>query len=244
MDPVAFCTPFFLQDGMVRKAVSCYCPLRNDMCQCCGSGMFIPDPGSWFLSIPDLKTARGVWKKYRVFVVLPSFVATNITKFKIILFFHSWRNNFGPIHKELPIEQKKIVIKLTKLWVWDLRSGIRKNTIPNPGSGVQKGTGSWIRIRNTVWCRDDVLGAQAAGLQGALGLSCYCPLRNDTCVGAGMTCWGPRRPACRAPSCGQANTARGTNTGKARSENKKNSGADPDPSDPYVFGPPRSWSIS
>ena len=21
--------------------------------QCCGSGMFIPDPGSWFLSIPD-----------------------------------------------------------------------------------------------------------------------------------------------------------------------------------------------
>jgi hypothetical protein len=28
--------------------------------------------------------------------------------------------------------------------------------------------GSRIRIRNTVWCRDDVLGAQAAGLQGAL----------------------------------------------------------------------------
>jgi hypothetical protein len=21
--------------------------------QCCGSGMFIPDPGSWFLPIPD-----------------------------------------------------------------------------------------------------------------------------------------------------------------------------------------------
>ncbi len=27
--------------------------------QCCGSGMFIPDPGSWFLSIPDLGSKRG-----------------------------------------------------------------------------------------------------------------------------------------------------------------------------------------
>ncbi len=30
-----------------------------------------------------------------------------------------------------------------------LGSGIRKKPIPDPGSRGQKGTGSWIRIRNT-----------------------------------------------------------------------------------------------
>ncbi len=58
--------------------------------QCCGSGMFIPDPGSWFLPIPDSgsripdpNTAtkeRGEKK----FVVIPTFEATNFTKLKII----------------------------------------------------------------------------------------------------------------------------------------------------------------
>jgi hypothetical protein len=32
-----------------------------------------------------------------------------------------------------------------------LGSGIREKPIPDPGSRGQKGTGSRIRIRNTVW---------------------------------------------------------------------------------------------
>jgi hypothetical protein len=44
---------------------------------------------------------------------------------------------------------QKIVNKLSKIWVWDPRSGIRKKPFPDPGSRGQKGTGSWIRIRNT-----------------------------------------------------------------------------------------------
>jgi hypothetical protein len=44
---------------------------------------------------------------------------------------------------------QKIVSKLSKIWVWDPRSGIRKKSIPDPGSRGQKGTGSRIRIRNT-----------------------------------------------------------------------------------------------
>jgi hypothetical protein len=44
---------------------------------------------------------------------------------------------------------QKIVTKLSKIWVWDPRSGIRKKHIPDPGSRGQKGTGSRIRIRNT-----------------------------------------------------------------------------------------------
>jgi hypothetical protein len=40
---------------------------------------------------------------------------------------------------------------LSNIWVWDPGSGIRKKPIPDPGSRGQKGTGSRIRIRNTVW---------------------------------------------------------------------------------------------
>jgi hypothetical protein len=75
--------------------------------QCCGSGMFIPDPGSWFLpipdpgsQIPDPKTAtkeRGEKK----FVVITFYVATNFTKLQIILVLKWWRKKFGPIFKEL-----------------------------------------------------------------------------------------------------------------------------------------------
>ncbi len=45
----------------------------------------------------------------------------------------------------------KIVIKLSKIWVRDPRSGIRKKPIPDPGSRGQEGTGSRIRIRNTAF---------------------------------------------------------------------------------------------
>ncbi len=52
--------------------------------QCCGSGMFIPDPGSWFLSISDpgsriqkQQLKRGV-KNFFFFQTF--FVATNCTK--------------------------------------------------------------------------------------------------------------------------------------------------------------------
>jgi hypothetical protein len=45
---------------------------------------------------------------------------------------------------------QKIVTKLSKIWIWDPRSGIWRNPIPDPGSRGQKGTGSRIRIRNTV----------------------------------------------------------------------------------------------
>ncbi len=43
----------------------------------------------------------------------------------------------------------KIVSKLSKIWVWDPKSGVRKKPILDPGSRGQKGTGSRIRIRNT-----------------------------------------------------------------------------------------------
>jgi hypothetical protein len=41
---------------------------------------------------------------------------------------------------------QNIVTKLSKIWVWDPGSRIRKKPIPDPGSKGEKGTGS--RIRN------------------------------------------------------------------------------------------------
>ncbi len=59
-----------------------------------------------------------------------------------------WRKNFWPIFKFFT---QKIVSDFSKIWVWDPRSGIRKKLAPDPGSRGQKGTGSWIRIRNTAY---------------------------------------------------------------------------------------------
>jgi hypothetical protein len=44
----------------------------------------------------------------------------------------------------LELFTQKIVTKLSKIWVWDQRSGIRKKLTPDPGSRGQKGTGSRI----------------------------------------------------------------------------------------------------
>jgi hypothetical protein len=59
----------------------------------------------------------------------------------------SWAN----FQRIIELFTQKIVNKLSKLWVWDPRSGIRKKPIPDPGSRGQKGTVSRIRIRNTVY---------------------------------------------------------------------------------------------
>ncbi len=46
--------------------------------QCCGSGMFIPDPDFYQSWIPDPTTK--LKEKREIFFVLPIFVATNIIK--------------------------------------------------------------------------------------------------------------------------------------------------------------------
>jgi hypothetical protein len=42
----------------------------------------------------------------------------------------------------IEIFTQKIITKLSKIRVWDPRSGIRKKPIPDPESRGQKGTGS------------------------------------------------------------------------------------------------------
>ena len=109
--------------------------------QCGGSGMFIPDPGSWFLPIPDpgsripdQKTATKE-RGEKTFDVIPFYVATNFTKLYIILVLKCWRKKFGPIFKKLwNFLPKKLSLNSPKygFGIRDPRSG--KNLFRIPGS--------------------------------------------------------------------------------------------------------------
>ncbi len=104
--------------------------------------MFIRDPGSWFLPIPDPKTAMKD-KGEKKLVVIPFFWSHKFHKIEPFYFWNVEENNLGQFSKNSrTFYLKKIVSKLSKIWVWDPRSGIRKKPFPDPGSRGQKGTGS------------------------------------------------------------------------------------------------------
>ncbi len=105
--------------------------------QCGGSGMFIPDPGSWFLPIPDPgsripdpKTGRKERGEKKNFVKY-FFVATNFTKCKIINFWTAQEKIWAKFQRIMELFTQKVVTKLSKIWIWDPESGIR-----DPGSGI------------------------------------------------------------------------------------------------------------
>ncbi len=108
------------------------CPNDN---QCGGSGMFIPDPGSWFLPIPDPwsknSNKRERWKKINFHTFLCShkfhkivnYFSIEVLKKKI------WAN----FQRIIELFTKKIVKKLLKIWSWDPGSGKNLFWIPDPG---------------------------------------------------------------------------------------------------------------
>jgi hypothetical protein len=113
--------------------------------------MFIPDLDFCPSRIPAPKTATKE-KGQQKFVVLTFFVATytGITIINNYFIFEQVKKKHWANLKR--IYRTKIVIQLSKLWVWDQgsdirepRSGIRKKPIPDPGSRGSKR----IRIRNT-----------------------------------------------------------------------------------------------
>ncbi len=112
--------------------------------------MFIPNPGSWFLPswIPDPKTAakeRGE-KNLLSYLFLQQQISHNWTLF---YFWNGEEKNLGQFSRIIEFFTQKIVTKLSKIWVWDPGSEIRKKPIPDPGSRGHKSTGTRIRIRNT-----------------------------------------------------------------------------------------------
>jgi hypothetical protein len=111
---------------------------------CLSRILIFTHPGS---RIPDPKTATKERGEKKI-VVITFFVATNFAKFNIILFLKCQTKKCGPIFQRIiEVFTQKIVMKALKNM--GLGSGIRKKSIPDPGSRGQKGTGSQIRIRNT-----------------------------------------------------------------------------------------------
>ncbi len=98
----------------------------------------ILDPGSRILDlgsrIPDPEPTTATEEKREKFVVLPFFVATNITKFKINIFL-----NWGFLNRDLGAGirypgSRKILFRIPN-------TGVKK--VPNPGSGSAR---LWNRV--------------------------------------------------------------------------------------------------
>ncbi len=85
--------------------------------------MFIPDPGSWFLSIPD-----------------PGSKNSKLRGVKLFYFWNAEEKNLGKFWRKYRTFYPKIVTRLSKICVWDPGSEIREKPIPDPGSRGQKGT--------------------------------------------------------------------------------------------------------
>jgi hypothetical protein len=95
--------PLETNPGRLRHRRALYLKSYQDsLYQNCGSGIFIQDPGSWFLAIPDpgSKTATKEMGEKKL-VVITFYVAINFTKLQIISVLNCWRKKFGPIFKEL-----------------------------------------------------------------------------------------------------------------------------------------------
>ncbi len=69
---------------------------------------------------------------------------------KLFYFWNAEEKNLFKFLKNYKTFTQKIVTKFTKIWVWYPGYEIRKKPSPDPRSMGQKGTGSWIRIHNTV----------------------------------------------------------------------------------------------
>ncbi len=107
-------------------------------------------PGSWILTIPDPgsgKSTKGgenffrcptIFCSYKYHKIANNFIFEQVTK--IIL---------AKAQRIVVLFTQKFVIKLSKIWVWDPGSRIRKKLISGSRIQGQKCTGSRIRIRNT-----------------------------------------------------------------------------------------------
>ncbi len=97
--------------------------------------MFIQDPGSWFLSIPDpgsrIQQQHQKRRGKTFFLCRTMFCSHKYHKIVNSFIFEQVKVFFLPKHYVLFTQ--KCFIKLTKIWGWDPGSRVKKS--PDPGSG-------------------------------------------------------------------------------------------------------------
>ncbi len=100
--------------------------------------MFIPDPWSWFLPIPDSGSNNSNktegWKKF-VFMFFYGHKCHKIVNYFIFEMLR--KKNLGQFQKIIEFFPQKFVTNLSKVWVWDPGSRIRnlgskRHRIPDP----------------------------------------------------------------------------------------------------------------
>ncbi len=131
---------------MINWKLSNYicCASQEFKIQCCGSGMFIPDPDFYSSRIQKHLKMRGLTKKFVVITFLKPQISQNC---KLFYFWNAEEKKFGPIFKELENCLPKKLSLSSQKYGFGIR--IREKPILDPGSRGQKDTGSRIRIRNT-----------------------------------------------------------------------------------------------
>ncbi len=149
-------------------------------------------PGSWFLFFThpgsrildsDPKTATDE-RSEKKFDGIPFYENTNFTKLKIILVLKLKEKIWGQFSKNYRTFFKKIVTKLSKIWVWDPGSGenlsriqgSKRHRIPDSRSG--SATLKIILFLSNVWYRDPaqilrILSLLAGSISQRYG-SVYC----------------------------------------------------------------------
>ncbi len=116
----------WIRDGKIR--------IRDN--QCCGSGMFIPDPGSWFLPIPDPGSKNSNKRERLKKICCHTFLCShkfhkivNYFSFEVLWANFQFSKNYRTFYQKNCQKALKNVV---------LGSGIRKKPIPDPGSRGQK----------------------------------------------------------------------------------------------------------
>jgi hypothetical protein len=103
--------------------------------------------------IPDPKTAmKDIGEKNLLSYLF--FGVINFTKFNYFIFEMLLKKIWANFQRIIELFTQKIVSKLSKIWAWDPRSGIRKKPIPDPRSRILGSKRHRIpdpgsRIRNT-----------------------------------------------------------------------------------------------
>ncbi len=111
---------------MCKKSLACNCTSVADP----GCLSRIPDPDFYPSRIQKQQEKRGVKK----ICCHTFFCSHKFHKIEYYLIFDMLKTIIWPnFQRTMEVFTQKIVTKLSKIWVWDPRSGIRKKPIPDPG---------------------------------------------------------------------------------------------------------------
>ncbi len=148
--------------------------------------MFFPDPGSWFLPIPNPGSKNSNKREGRKKICGHNFLCSH--KFHKIANYFSFevlkKKIWANFQRIIELFTQKIVTKLSNIWIWDPGSGKNLFLIPDPGVKKAPDPGSWIRIRNTVASYSELFNGTGTGtclLDSKLVWFCSCSSCRTRC---------------------------------------------------------------